>query len=316
MSWNNIHTRYGTGVSALSLDDNEVLVTVIPAAPGRPPRVEQLGYYRIDNRAVTVAEGEAGLTFDRLPGSDLVVLGGKIAAGAAPTVLKLGIDDPAHYSAWRFRQLLAERGVRVGGKVATRHRPPTPAERPAGAAAGEVLARLVPPPLAEGMAAINKPSQNLHAELMLRRIGASHGNGSLADGIKAVARMLESAGVPPTQAEIHDGSGMSTYNRLAPRGTVKLLRWIDAQPWGGRWRATLPVAGRDGTLDKRFRGTPLEGRLFAKTGTLNASNALAGYLTASSGATLLFAAYANDVPAGASATPIIDQLLALIAAEH
>jgi D-alanyl-D-alanine carboxypeptidase/D-alanyl-D-alanine-endopeptidase (penicillin-binding protein 4) len=76
------------------------------------------------------------------------------------------------------------------------------------------------------------------------------------------------------------------------------------------------VAGRDGTLAGRFRGTPLEGRLVAKTGTLNATNALAGYLTAKSGATLRFAAYANDVPGDVSATLAIDKALEAVAAEH
>ncbi|HEY0411971.1 MAG TPA: D-alanyl-D-alanine carboxypeptidase, partial [Allosphingosinicella sp.] len=78
----------------------------------------------------------------------------------------------------------------------------------------------------------------------------------------------------------------------------------------------LPVAGVDGTLAKRFRGTALEGRLFAKTGSLNATSALAGYMIAKSGRTLTFALYANDVPEGAGATPAMDAALQLIAAEN
>ena len=315
MSWNNIPSRYGTGISALSVDDNEIHVRVTPTAPGQPPRLDHLGYYRIDNGAVTVAGDKSDLAYDRLPGSNRLLLSGTIAAGSEPQVLKLGIDDPAHYAAWRLKGLLEERGVRVGGEVAVRHRPlalPRADERQD----VPVLARLAPQPLAAGMATINKPSQNLHAELLLRRLGLLRGTGSIADGIAAVRTMLERAGVRPTEAEIHDGSGMSSYNRIAPRGMVKLLRWIDAQPWGSRWRATLPVAGVDGTLAARFRETPLERRLFAKTGTLNATNALAGYMVAKSGATLLFAAYANDVPADAGATAAIDRALEMIAAEN
>ena len=106
---------------------------------------------------------------------------------------------------------------------------------------------------------------------------------------------------------------MSTYNRAAPRGTVQMLRWISAQPWGAAWRATLPIGGVDGTLSRRFKGTLLEGKVFAKTGTINATNALSGYLIAKSGKTLTFASFANDVPADASATKFIDAALVLVA---
>ena len=163
---------------------------------------------------------------------------------------------------------------------------------------------------------INKDSQNLHAELLLRRVGLQAGTGSIADGVAAVRAMLDRAGVPRPAYDFSDGSGMSTYNRVAPRGMVVLLRWIAAQPWGQAWRATLPIGGVDGTLAKRFRGTPLEGRIFAKTGTINATNALSGYMVAASGRTLIFSAYANDVPEEVPDTKVMDEALALIASEN
>lgn len=322
MSWNNIPTRSGTAASALSLDDNELVLSVVPAEPGRPPRLELLPYYSVDNRAVTVAAGgETELAFDRLPGSRSVRLTGTIAAGAAPERLRLGIDDPAHYAAWRFKALLEARGVRVAGDVAVRHRPPAPADDPSARKGAppprpprpEPLARLTPPPLAEDVALTNKVSQNLHAELLLRRLGRLAGTGSIADGLAVVRDMLERAGVPRAGYDFSDGSGMSTYNRVAPRAMIAFLRWIDAQPWGRAWRATLPVGGVEGTLARRFKGGPLEGRIFAKTGTLNASNALSGYMLARSGRTLLFSAFANDVPEGMDATKAMDSALAMIA---
>lgn len=106
---------------------------------------------------------------------------------------------------------------------------------------------------------------------------------------------------------------MSTYNRIAPRGMVTLLRWIAAQPWGAGWRETLPVGGVDGTLARRFKGTSLEGRIFAKTGSLNATSALAGYMLGKSGKLLTFAIYANDIPSGSSGTPMMDAALVAIA---
>ena len=101
MSWNNIPTRSGTAISALSLDDNELAVRVLPGAVGAAPGIEMLPYYDVDNRAVTVASGQTRLGFDRMPGSRLVRLTGTIAAGE-PQTLRLAIDDPAHFAAWRL----------------------------------------------------------------------------------------------------------------------------------------------------------------------------------------------------------------------
>lgn len=314
MSWNNIHTRSGTGISALSLDDNELRLRVAPTAPGRPPTLDVLPYYTIDNQAVTVATGATDLDFDRLPGSLGLRLTGTIAMGAEPELLRLGIDDPALYAAWRFRALLEARGVRVAGVLASRHRPLGQADDPAPRTAP--LARLAPPPLAEDLVRTNKESQNLHAELMLRRLGRINGTGSIADGVAVVRAMLERAGLRRADYDFSDGSGMSTYNRLAPRGVVTFLRWAGAQPWGAAWRATFPIAGVDGTLARRFRGTALESRLFAKTGGLNATAALSGYMTARSGRTLLFSIYANDIPDGASATSAMDAALVMIAEQN
>ncbi len=319
MSWNNISSRYGTGISALTLDDNELVMRVVPTAPGSPPRLEHHNYYRVENRAVTAASGKTDLHFHRLPGSRVALLSGTILSGAEPQRLRLGIDDPAHHAAWRFKALLKERGVRVQGEVEALHRPPLP-DGPASASgldsSAQPLARLTPPPLAEDVVRINKESQNLHAELLLRRVGSVAGDGSIEEGTAAVAAMLERAGVPRNYFHFSDGSGMSTYNRVAPRGVVMLLRWIAGQPWGAAWRSSLPVAGIDGTLAKRFRGTALRGRLFAKTGSLNATNALAGYMIAASGRTLVFSIHANDVPEDGSALDEMDQALLLIAAEN
>jgi D-alanyl-D-alanine carboxypeptidase/D-alanyl-D-alanine-endopeptidase (penicillin-binding protein 4) len=95
---------------------------------------------------------------------------------------------------------------------------------------------------------------------------------------------------------------------------VQYLHWVDAQPWAAQWYATLPVAGVDGTLSGRFKGTPLMGNLRAKTGTLLAANALAGSFRAASGKELIFAIYANDRPGAApSVLPAMDAALGVIA---
>ncbi len=325
MSWNNMVGKYGTAISALTIDDNEVALTVRPGGVGEAPAVAGDGYFQVDNRVVTVPAGsERSIGYARTPGSDVLRLTGTIPADAAPYELRVGIDDPAHRAAWRLAALLRAAGVRVTGKVGVRHRAVMPGDDPAvrGAApaarppAVPMLARLTPPPLGEDLVHTMKVSQNLHTELLLRRVGLVEGSGSVADGQAAVGQVLGRAGLARWQYDFADGSGMSNYNRVTPRGTVTLLRWGAAQPWGAAWRATFPVAGTDGTLRNRFKGTPLEGRLFAKTGSLNAANALAGYFTAASGRTFTFAAYANDMPGDVSATAAIDAALVAVAATN
>ncbi|MGY2736806.1 D-alanyl-D-alanine carboxypeptidase/D-alanyl-D-alanine endopeptidase [Sphingomonas sp. UYP23] len=325
MSWNNQAGRYGTAISALTIDDNVVELAVVPGALGASPAITGDGYYRIENRAITVAGGTTALDVTRLPGSDTLRITGTVGAGAAPRPLLVGLDDPAYRAAWRLARLLRENGVRVTGSVTVRHRPLSPADDPEvrGSAPAPrppappaALARLTPPPLGDDARLTNKVSQNLHAELFLRRVAAATGSGSVADGRAAVIRMLSAIGVPRWQYDFADGSGMSSYNRVTPRATIAVLRWIAAQPWGAAWRATLPVGGVDGTLAARFHATALDGRLFAKTGSLNATNAVSGYLTAASGHVLTFAAFANDVPGDASATKAIDAALLAVAATH
>lgn len=321
MSWNNIPTRSGTGISALTLDDNEIAIHLTPGAAGVAPKVDGPTYYSFDNRVATVVGGKTDIGYDRLPLQRTVRLTGTIAAGAAPETVRFGIDDPADYAAWRLREMLVARGVKVTGTVTVRHRPLTAADNPE--LRGDApavhpplaapLAQLTPPPLGEDLTVINKVSQNLHAELMIRRVGYRQGSGSIADGLAVVDRMMRTAGAPRTSYDFSDGSGMSSYNRISPRGTATFLRWIAAQPWGAAWRETLPVGGVAGTLSRRFHGTSLEGRVFAKTGTLNASNAISGYMIAKSGKTLTFSVIANDIPADAGATKYLDAALVMIA---
>jgi len=128
--------------------------------------------------------------------------------------------------------------------------------------------------------------------------------------------MLTAAGVPRTGYDFSDGSGMSTYNRVSPRAAVALLRWGATRPWGKVWRESFPIGGVDGTLRRRFAGTPLQGKVFAKTGTLNATNALSGYLIAAGGKELTFSVFANDVPDGGTALPAMDEALLAIAAAN
>ena len=165
-----------------------------------------------------------------------------------------------------------------------------------------VLAGHISVPVAEDITVTNKVSQNLHAELLLRLLGKLCAkDGSLAQGTRVVRQFLINAGISDNDFFFYDGSGMSMDDRITPRAYTQLLAYAARQPWGAAWRATLPVAGVDGTLFSRFRNSPLKGRLWAKTGTLNEANALSGYLTSASGKTLAFSILVNGHRPGSDA---------------
>jgi D-alanyl-D-alanine carboxypeptidase/D-alanyl-D-alanine-endopeptidase (penicillin-binding protein 4) len=182
----------------------------------------------------------------------------------------------------------------------------------------KVLARHVSVPVAQDIMWTNKVSQNLHAELVLRMLGKAFANdGSLAQGARVVRQFLVNAGVSDQDFFFYDGSGMSMDDRIAPRAYTQLLAYASRQPWGEAWRSTFPVAGVDGTLSGRFKSSPLKGKLWAKTGTLNETNALSGYLRADSGKMLAFSILVNGHRPGSHAeVPAIDKICEAIAASE
>lgn len=313
-SWNNLPFYFGAPISALTVNGNAAALRVGPSlAEGTPVTAVWApgdDVMRVRNEAVTGPPGSENLlSVLRWPGSDEVVLSGSLPADAAARNYFLSVPQPALTAAERLIRLLAARGitVEVDAKVRSRNEP----------LAGEEIARLAAPPLLQSVVYVSEDSDNLAAELLLRHIARAAGGKGAQDGLDAVHAMLDQAGISRAEIELFDGSGLSPYNRVTPRSTVRFLTWTASQPWGEAFRATLPVGGRTGSLARRFRGTPLEGRLFAKTGTVQGVNALSGFMLAASGETLVFSVIANDRPAeAASVIPVVDKLLLDIAAAN
>lgn len=330
------HLRPGTRtiISALTLNNNEFTIRVRGgASQGGPVSLaapDIAPEYAVINQIVTgPPQAMAQVQAEMVPGSRTIRLFGTLPAGGREEVLEFDVDDPADFAAMRLARLLRARGVKVLGKAQARHgamaeadlltaaspTTPTPAATPPPRPA---LASLTPPPLAQDLALTSKISQNLHAHLLLKKLALAKGlPATTPHGLAVMNAVIAKAGLPRWTYQFYDGSGLSPDNRITPRAMVQYLHWVDKQPWAQAWRQTLPVAGVDGTLARRMKGTALEGRLMAKTGTLLATNALAGYLPAASGKLLRFAIYASDRPATApSALPTMDAALALIAAEN
>jgi D-alanyl-D-alanine carboxypeptidase/D-alanyl-D-alanine-endopeptidase (penicillin-binding protein 4) len=344
-SWENLQWGYGAPVSALTFNENtvELTVTADPAAatPGstRAEWAPDRSNYTLDSTMTVALRGEAAHPgLDRRPGSRIVRAWGTVPAEGFHAAL--AVDDPAEFTAAAFTEALRSRGVTVRGAPESRHR----YELGSGDFAGEraqpllltaseltrsawstvaapldgrrVLASRVSVPVAQDITATNKLSLNLHAELLLRLLGKVYGtDGSFAQGARVVRQFLVDDGVDDGDFFFYDGSGASPDDRIAPRALTQLLVYAAHQPWGEAWRATLPVAGEDGTLAGRFRNSPLQDRLWAKTGTLDEVNALSGYLRARSGRTLAFSILVNGRRPGSDAElRAIDSIAAVIVA--
>ena len=321
--------RSGAPASALIVNSNEVVLQIVRGEkPGDPVRAQWRdddAYYDIRNEAVTVEGDMDMLRIDMQAGDKTLRLHGTLGVGAPPQTIPMAANDPAVVAAYRFRRLLQERGVEVTGDIGSRHRLLTLADEPKtrgeGASSGEPpagaeIARVLPPPLIDDLRFLNKQSQNLHAEALLRRLGLIEGGGSRSEGLAIVEKMLDETGANRMEWDLSDGSGMSVHNRVTARMTARFLRWTSEQPWAEEFRSTLAVGGVDGTLSRRFRDTPLQGRIFAKTGTLTGTNAVSGFMLTARGQMLIFSAYANDRPeeAGAATAALVRALLSIAAA--
>jgi D-alanyl-D-alanine carboxypeptidase/D-alanyl-D-alanine-endopeptidase (penicillin-binding protein 4) len=172
------------------------------------------------------------------------------------------------------------------------------------------------PPVAHDIFLTNKVSQNLHTEILLRNIGATHDCEHTARrGLQWEHQFLLYAGLDPSDFVFYDGSGLSSHDLVTPRATAKLLQFATTQPWFADWKASLPVAGEDGTLESRFPNPPLKDHLFAKTGTLGEARALSGYLDCASGRTVIFSILVdNHLPGTTADRGVMDKIVAAIAA--
>ena len=326
-AWDDLQWSYGAPVSALTFNDNKVELT-LKADPQAATKGLTVGewspatdFYSLDDRMTMAAPGQtAHPGLDRRPGDRMVR-----AFGTAPPQgmhASLAVEDPAELTATAFKDALRGRGITVSGTATSAHREsidtgefaaerempimplnPVVLDRVEAPLEGRrVVARRVSVPVAEDIMLTNKISQNLHAELLLRLLGKEFGSeGSFEEGTRVVRQFLVNAGVDDKDFFFYDGSGMSMDDRIAPRALTRLLTYAAGQSWGAPWRETLPIAGVDGTLEGRFTNSPLKGKMQAKTGTLNESSALSGYLLSATGKTLAFSIMVNGHRPGSDA---------------
>jgi D-alanyl-D-alanine carboxypeptidase/D-alanyl-D-alanine-endopeptidase (penicillin-binding protein 4) len=343
---------YGAPVSALTINDNQIKVTVTPgAAAGQPATVvidpAVPSYYTLDV-SVTTGEKKSGshVQMERALGSKVLRVYGTIAVDSQTDEEEVAIHDPAEYAAMALKGMLEAKGIVVTGKARALHKISTdpdgfisamkkPGQEQAVVSGGlEGGACLTAPPVAgnertlathsspsllEDVIVTNKVSQNLHAELWLHHLGRRVfcGKGSTVEGARLVRAFLDHIGIDNDDFIFFDGSGLSGHDLVTPRATARLLLYASTQPWFADWKKSLPVGGEDGSLVSRFGKAPLKDHVFAKTGTLGEARALSGYVDGASGRTVIFSIMVGNHPPGTSGDrEVMDKIVAAIAAAN
>lgn len=308
---------YAAPACGLSLHENEIDLAVTPGpragAPLHVALTPQTDFVKLACQAKTQpTDGDGVLDVRNLHGLapagpiSWALLGG-LPQGSGTQVLNCAVADPAHFTATVFAEALARHGVRLDGHVRLGATP----------AATRTLAEHASAPLAEIVREMDKNSDNLLAETLLRQLGvhAAGAPGTRAKGLKAVQAFLKRAGWNPDAYRMVDGCGLSRYDALTPAELTQLLAYMPSEKLAyPALLIALPVAGVDGTLEDRLQAPLTRGQLRAKTGTMTGVSSLAGYLDTADGRTLAIAVMDDDyLDAPERARALQDALVTLFA---
>lgn len=294
---------YAAPVSGLGFNDNALDVVIEAADSGEvQPQVTlgpDIGMAALDNRAV-IGPRDAERTFDVVRSRDgnAYLASGVIPLGTGRRTEYAAVIDPDRYAALALRRELLAEGIVVLGTV----RSTTDSMDHAAARATPALAEVTSRPLRDWVFPVLNTSQNWFAEMLVKQLGRRLGNaGSWREGLAVERRFLiDSVGIDSTLFALSDASGLAANNLVAPLAFTQLLAWMRRHPTYEAFAAGLPQSGALGSLRRRFVGTPLEGRVRAKTGSITRVNTLSGYVERADGEVITFSIQANNHTLGST----------------
>ncbi|MEQ2005832.1 MAG: D-alanyl-D-alanine carboxypeptidase/D-alanyl-D-alanine-endopeptidase [Limisphaerales bacterium] len=320
-TWDDLNYYYGAEVSALTHEDNVVDLVFKPAATlGQPvtftakPATQFLQFI---NRTTTGTNGgKRSVELYRPLAQNTVYLHGSLPADDKGLADAMPVPRPALWFLTQLREALARRGITITGQLRTRDWLAAEAA-PVDYARQVEVAFTESRPVSELVEKMMKPSQNLYAQLLLLQVGArtaKPGQTTEDAGLSEMQKFLAEAGVRRGSVLLEEGAGLSRGCLLMPDATVQLLRHMDQHPAAAAYRASLPIAGVDGSLKSRFHGTPAERNVLAKTGSLRYVSSLSGHVTTAAKERLIFSfmlnAYTGTMVSGRE---VIDELAVLLA---
>ena len=299
---NQEHLDFCAPSAGLLLDGACWAVELVPRDAGTPASVRLAAPwvgYRLEGAITSTTDRKQGGRYRVDERGDTLRLAGGFWTRNQARIVRGACGDPAALFERALRAALTAEGIAV--------------ERRAPALDRELPTYTTP--LQPAIERALRDSSNIDAEQLLRVLGAEQdGDGSFVGAAKSFTRELGAlVGDLPAGTRLVDGSGLSRANRVSPRLIVDTLRAMSASEHAATFVGALAKAGVDGTLERRFRGSGLEGRVRAKTGTLAGVSALSGYLAREAGAVIVFAILVDrtDAARGAiDARQLQEQLVA------
>jgi serine-type D-Ala-D-Ala carboxypeptidase/endopeptidase (penicillin-binding protein 4) len=313
-SWDDLGYSTGAIFGALNLAENRLTVTVTPGATAGVPTSLAFNVEAQDlpitNRSVTGAPGSAPLVWPEMrPNETVLTIAGSVPAGGTPATLLVSAGNPTAWFARMLRRRLVASGIDVSGPAADGddigiQLPDTSA----------ILYTYRSHPLSNIVQPLLKESINLYGEAV-QRLNASgplpHTNDQALDGIK---QRLLAWGIAADGFQLVDGSGLSRRDVLTPETLLTIMVRMYDPAGESPWMGALPIAGVDGTLAARMKGTPGENNVRAKTGTMSNVRSLAGYARTRDGEPLAFVAIVNNFEGtGAEANAALDAIAVRLA---
>ena len=297
--WQDLQEYYGAIADAFIINENVLDWTITPTKINKPvqfswDRPDLAVGWVVENRAITASENTAySLMVERSQSQKKLLISGQFPQNTPPELGATAIPDPEAHFLRMLRAEMLRQGIilKSPNKSPVKSQGQNQSSLPITEVAIEA-ATILSPTLAELIKTTNKESNNLYAESLLRRLGLSSTlpsdpteNPSESDrGIDLVNKFLVGKGISSDSVVIKDGSGLSTLNLVTPRAIAQLLIGMKDNMI---FRASLPIAGIDGTLKNRFKSVAKSpgaennlpvANIQAKTGTLTGVNALSGYL--------------------------------------
>ncbi len=290
--WEDVYSDYGAPVNSLILNENVFSIKLIAQAVGKPLQVawtdfSEARFWQIINQSVTAEEKQpAFINVSRELSGNVLRIQGQLAAKADPFLVKVPVVDPNNYFLRRFRIALIGEKIRLGETAVV-----------SSSVNQQEVAFVESPLLSDLVMETNQNSNNLYAEALLRAIALQPkkpNQTTVNTGLEVLKTTLTQLGVNPTGYVLVDGSGLSRHNLISPEALVQVLQAMAKTPAASLYRASLPIAGKSGTLKTRFLNTPAEGIVQAKTGTVTGVVSLSGYVNTPKYEPLVFSIIVNQ----------------------
>ena len=289
---------YAAQIGGIAFNDNCVDMTVTAGdSVGAPAKISwnpSTDYIKVVNETVTTPPDSTPpgyyISFQRIWNKNVVHVSGHFPRNQPPWHESISVDDPALYAVTVMKEVFEQDGIKVDGKVEDIRGTKTKPEY----AAATTLAIYTSPPLSEIATTINKRSQNLYAEQLFRTMGmVFYGHGNMETGRAVAYPLFTHWGIDTTRIQMHDGCGLSPDDMVSPASTVAVLTAMYHSKIFKPFYESLPIAGVDGSLRYRMKGTAAENNVHAKTGTIEHVSSLSGYVTDKDGQTFVFSIMVN-----------------------